>query len=137
MNTASIYYLKDFHTFTLLFTNGFVGLLASFIICPLDSTSVIFHDFTNADFGFLTICGILYVLGLFLCIYSAQILIPVFYSVLRCQEVVIAFLFQIFIRLDIPDLQTIFGAILVLFCSLILPIENQVLRFLTCNKSQL
>ena len=125
VNTVVVYRLKNFHVYALLLTSGLLGLFLALIMCPLDSLSQIFHDTENANFPFLILSGGLGVVGLLLCIYSGQILIPIIYSILRCQEVVIAFILQSFVESrQSPSLVTIIGALLVVSSSLLIPLEK-------------
>ena len=124
VNTVVVYRLRNFHVYALLFTSGLLGLFLSLIMCPLDPLSQMFHDPASANYPFLILSGSLGVIGLLLCIYSGQILTPIIYAILRCQEIVLAFMFQSFISMQIPSWVTILGALLVVLSTVLIPLEN-------------
>ena len=124
INTVVVYRLRNFHVHALLFTSGVLGLFLSLIMCPLDPLSKIFHDTANANYPFLILSGSLGVIGLLLCIYSGQVLTPIIYSLLRCQEIAIAFMLQSLELRQIPSWVTILGSLLVVLSTLLIPLEN-------------
>ena len=133
VNTVTVYQLQKFHTYALLVTSGTLGLILSLIICPIDPLSQIFHDTANANYPFLILSAFLGVFGLLLCLYSNQILLPFVYSLIRTQEVVIAFIFQSFIECIYPSAITILGAFLVISGSLLIPLETYLISKIPCE----
>ena len=123
-NNVITFQLQKYHPYILLVASGLVGLVLTIIICPLDNQNKIFHDFHQANVPILFLSSILGIFGLFLNTYSCQKLNPVIFAVLRCQEVVIAFVIQAFSTGMNPSLNSITGTIFVLLSSLLVPMEE-------------
>lgn len=94
LQTVTTFTLRRFHPAALMLNSGILGLLVSLIACSLDKKSLIFHDTANANYAYLFLSACLGILGLLLCIYSSQILVPMLFTVLRCQELVFSFIAQ-------------------------------------------
>ena len=113
------------HPYILLLTSGLVGLILAIIIGPMDQQNQIFHNFAQVNFQMLIGSSLLGIFGLFLNTYSCQNLNPVVFSVLRCQEVVIAFGVQYFSSdMVTPTLNSVVGTGMVVFSSLLVPMED-------------
>ena len=89
--TVTTFKLKKFSVPSLMLNSGILGLVVSLIACSIDPKSLFYQ---KANYGFLLLSGTLGILGLVLCIYSSQILIPMLYTVLKCQELVFSFIAQ-------------------------------------------
>ena len=94
VQTVLTFKLRRFHPAALMLNSGILGLSVSLIACSIDKQSLIFHDTANANYAYLFLSACLGILGLLLCIYSSQILIPMLFTVLRCQELVFSFIAQ-------------------------------------------
>ena len=102
-----------------------MGLILAIIIGPMDQQNQIFHNFAQVNFQMLIGSSLLGIFGLFLNTYSCQNLNPVVFSVLRCQEVVIAFGVQYFSsQMVTPTLNSVVGTGMVVFSSLLVPMED-------------
>ena len=124
-NNLVIFQLQKVHPYILLLTSGLVGLILAMIIGPMDQQNQIFHNFAQVNFQMLIGSSLLGIFGLFLNTYSCQNLNPVVFSVLRCQEVVIAFGVQYFSsEMVTPTLNSVVGTGMVVFSSLLVPMED-------------
>ena len=123
---VTMFRLQKVHPFNLMLNSGISGLLFCLILGPFDSSSQIFTANPNIDVVYLLLSAILGIIGLLLCLYSGQILIPILFCVLRCQEVVISFIFQAVFQTHLTSLITINGALLVISGSIFIPLEQMI-----------
>ena len=124
---VTVFKLQKIHPYNLMFNSGICGLFLAIIICPTNTSTQLFND-DNPEYFYLCVSAVLGVLGLFLCLYSGQILLPILFSVIRCQEVVLSFIFEAFLEYHVPSLLTIIGAILVISGSMFIPLESFIIN---------
>ena len=102
-------------------------MISALIICPLDEQNQIFHQYDQVNFQMLLGSSVLGILGLFLNTYSCQHLNPIVFSVLRCQEVVFSFGIQyLSSEMNAPTIGCILGTAMVVFSSLLVPMEEYI-----------
>ena len=102
-------------------------MISALIICPLDEQNQIFHQYDQVNFQMLLGSSVLGILGLFLNTYSCQHLNPIVFSALRCQEVVFSFGIQyLSSETNAPTIGCILGAAMVVFSSLLVPMEEYI-----------
>ena len=124
-NNLTVFQLHKIHPYILLLTSGILGLILALIICPLDEQNQIFHQYDQVNLQMLFGSSSLGILGLFLNTYSCQHLNPVVFSVLRCQEVVFSFGIQyVSSEMNAPTFGSILGTAMVVFSSLLVPLEQ-------------
>ena len=95
-----------------------------------DSKSQIFHNLEAANFLYIVLAGIVGLLANLLAIKSYQLIPPTVASIVRCQEIVFAFILQAAFMAALPHFYSILGALLVVMSAIMIPLEEMLVRLI-------
>lgn len=124
INITLIKKLQNYDKCGLMLNASIAGVFASFLACPFDQKSKIFHDFLDAPFGATIGVSILAILSLFLFIFSCQMIDGTFFSILRTTEIIFAYILQAFVDHEMPNSLTILGGIFVILSCIFIAFED-------------